>query len=66
MIRAATLAMLFIFVSNMLPAVLNHDSAAIDEAAGLTIEQLTTIATTAIEEQVKTAPIHSLIDSLTK
>jgi hypothetical protein len=58
--------MLLIFVGNMLPAVLSHDQAAIDKAAGRTTQQVTTVAAAAIEEEVKTAPIHSLIDSLTK
>jgi hypothetical protein len=58
--------MLVVFVSNMLPATLSRDSAAIDEAARRTTEQVITIGTTAVEEQLENAPIHSIIDSLTK
>lgn len=64
--RLTRLAMVLIFVWNMLPAVLSHDQAAIEKAAGRTTQQVTTVAANAIEEEVKNAPRNYLIDRLTK
>jgi hypothetical protein len=62
----ATFAMLWVFLSNMLPPTLSRDSAAINEGARLTTEQVTTIFATFAEEELKTVPIDSFTDALTK